>query len=390
MMMGKGKKKKILFITNTGRFYHFEQNNVNLLLDLGVEVHFAANFTVEPIDDVKPEGVILHQIDCTRAPLTKENCIAFKQLCKLMDQEKFDLIHCHTPVGGMLGRLLGHKYRKIGVKVIYSAHGFHFYKGAPKKLWGVIYPVEWGLPWMTDTLITINKEDYNRAHAHFHSHELYYVPGVGIDIKKFNPHSIDAEKKRAEFDIGPEDIMLVAVGELNPNKNHQVLIKALSKIDNPKVKLCIFGIGGLKEKLLALISRYNLQNRIKIIGYRRDINEIYQCADIFVFPSIREGLSAALMESMACACPVICTDIRGNNDLIDNGKGGYRISPFDVDQWIGAINKMVDQREKWKSFGNYNREKIQSSFNREIVLRKMKSIYGEYLDDGTWKEISAT
>lgn len=184
--------------------------------------------------------------------------------------------------------------------------------------------------------------------------------------------------------------MLVAVGELNPNKNHQVLIKALSKIDNPKVKLCIFGIGGLKEKLLALISRYNLQNRIKIVGYRRDINEIYQCADIFVFPSIREGLSAALMESMACACPVICTDIRGNNDLIDNGKGGYRISPFDVDQWIGAINKMVDQREKWKSFGNYNREKIQSSFSREIVLRKMKSIYGEYLDDGTWKEIVAT
>lgn len=194
MMMGKGMKKKILFITNTGRFYHFEQNNVNLLLDLGVEVHFAANFTVEPIDDVKPEGVILHQIDCTRAPLTKENRIAFKQLCKLMDQEKFDLIHCHTPVGGMLGRLLGHKYRKIGVKVIYSAHGFHFYKGAPKKLWGVIYPVEWGLSWMTDTLITINKEDYNRAHAHFHSHELYYVPGVGIDIKKFNPHSIDVEK----------------------------------------------------------------------------------------------------------------------------------------------------------------------------------------------------
>ena len=381
MEIHRSKKKKVLFIANTGRFYHFEVNNVKLLLDLGVEVHFAANLKAEPIDNISSQNVHLHHIECTRSPLTKQNYIAFHQLSRLMEQEDFDVIHCHTPVGGMLGRLLAHKYRHLGVKVIYSAHGFHFYRGAPKKLWGAIYPVEWGLSWITDTLITINKEDYKRAKSHFHAQKLYYVPGIGIDMEKFTPNSIDVTKKRAEFGIQPDDILLMAVGELNPNKNHQILIKALSMIDNPKIKLFILGIGGLKEQLLEMIQKYNLQGRVKVLGYRKDINEFYQCSDIYVFPSIREGLSVALMESMACACPVICSDIRGNNDLIDRGRGGYRVLPLDVQQWVNAINQMIQEREKWKEMGSYNREKIRTAFNRELVVKKMKAIYSECLEE---------
>lgn len=384
--MDKSGKKKILFITNTGRFYNFEKNNMKLLSDLGIEVHFAANFKATPLDAVNPPNVYLHQIDCTRSPLTPQNVKAFKQLCSLMDKENFNLIHCHTPTGGLLGRLLGFKYRKRGVKVIYSAHGFHFYSGASKKMWGIIYPVEWGLSWVTDTLITINQEDYKRAERHFHSKELFYIPGVGINTEKFNSSSIDREAKRKELGIESNDILLVSVGELNANKNHQVLIKALAKIPNPKLKYCIFGIGNLKQELLQLIHENNLEKRVHILGYRKDISEIYQCADIFVFPSIREGLSAALMEAMSSGCPVICSDIRGNRDLIDDGKGGYLVSPLDEVQWIQTIQKMLLEKENWSSFGNYNRYKIQKFFNQSIVLKKMKSIYGEYLDDGTWQK----
>lgn len=375
----KSEKKKILFIANTGRFYHFEKNNMRLLREQGIEVHFAANFKLESIDDIQDDGIITHQIDCTRAPLTLQNITAYKQVCQIVKNEKIKLIHCHTPVGGLLGRLAALRYKGTGIKVIYSAHGFHFYKGAPFKFWAVIYPVEWGLSWVTDSLITINHEDYTRAKKNFHASELLYVPGIGIDMARFGGQKIDVVSKRVSLGFEKDDIILLAVGELNDNKNHEILIKALAQISNPKIKCCISGIGFMHDYLSKLIHKYHLENRVSILGYRRDIAELYQMANVFVFPSYREGLSAALMEAMASELPVICSDIRGNNDLIDNGKGGYRVSPSSVDQWVDAIRKMISERKNWKQYGTYNREKIQSNFSQQQVLHEMKSIYDKYL-----------
>jgi glycosyltransferase EpsD len=366
---------KVLFVANTGRFYHFEKKNMELLRNRGIEVHFAANFTATPLDNIHPEGIILHQLECTRQPFSFANIYAYKNLKKLITDEKFDMVHCHTPVGGVLARLASYNQRKLGMKVIYSAHGFHFYKGAPLKYWLLFYPVEWILSWITDVIITINKEDYRRAYKHFHAKELYYIPGIGIDVKDFSPQIIDITHKRQSLGVGPHDIMFLAVGELNSNKNHEILIKAISNIKNAHIKCFIAGRGELKSRLQQLIHEYHVEKSVFIIGFRKDLSTIYQCADAFLFPSKREGLSAALMEAMASGLPVICSDIRGNNDLIDNGFGGHRVSPNDFEQWSKAMKELINKKELWPKYGEYNRNKILNVFSRSVVENQIEKVY---------------
>lgn len=377
--------QKVLFVANRGRFYHFEKQNMRLLQNKGIEVHFAANFKSTPLDNVHPDGVILHQLDCTRAPFSKRNIRAYKSLKQIIEKEKFDVIHCHTPVGSVLSRLAARKARRKGTKVIYSAHGFHFYKGAPLKYWMLFYPVEWVCSWMTDVLITINREDYKRAKKHLHAKEIHYVPGVGVNTKKFNIHSFtDTERleKRHLLGVNDDDIMLVAAGELNSNKNHQVVIQALLQLKNKNIKFFIAGSGNLKHELKKIIHDNGLDNNVHIIGFRKDLPELYRCADIFVFPSKREGLSVALMEAMASGLPVICSDIRGNQDLIDNGKGGYRIQPTNIEQWSFTIAKMISEKNQWKQYGMYNQDKISRSFSRNVVETSIVDIYDDEFSEG--------
>lgn len=371
--------KKALFVANTGRFYNFEKNNIELLQNKGIEVHFAANFKLTVLDDIHPQGVVLHQLDCTRSPFTKANLHAYKTLKTLIESERFDIIHCHTPVGGVLTRLAARRCRRLGTRVIYSAHGFHFYKGAPLKYWALFYPVEWLCSWMTDVLITINKEDYMRAYNHFHAKKTCYIPGVGINTKQLKKKSFDIYRKKQSLGVGPNDIMLLSVGELNHNKNHQVLIKALANIRNTHIKCLIAGRGELKNELQYLICKYHVEKNVFILGFRKDLAEIYQCADVFLFPSFREGLSAALMEAMANNLPVVCSDIRGNNDLIDNHLGGYRVSPTNEKQWSQAIQSLINEKKLRVKYGEYNHQKIVTSFSRSVVQVLIDKIYNEQL-----------
>ncbi|MFW5631009.1 MAG: glycosyltransferase, partial [Acetivibrio ethanolgignens] len=305
--------EKVLIVTSVASMIdQFNMPNISLLQSMGYEVHVACNFekgstcSAEKIEELKKklveEKVRYFQIDFLRSALKlSEHKRAYKQLDKIAKENRYIFMHCHSPIGGVIGRMVAHKYK---VKVIYTAHGFHFYKGAPLKNWFLYYPIEKLCSRWTDVMITINKEDYALAKKKMYAKKVEYVPGVGMDTAKFGAGKREENRVRirAELGIPKEARLLLSVGELNENKNHEIVIQAsaeLSEIKAGEVYYAIVGKGELEGKLRELIKSLKLEKQIFLLGFRNDIAAIYDAADIFVFPSKREGLSMALMEAMA-------------------------------------------------------------------------------------------
>ena len=322
---------------------------------------------------------VQHHIPFSRVPLCKDNILAYRALKKLVEENHYDVIHTHTPNASAIVRVVCRKLRKKGLKVFYTAHGFHFYKGAPLQNWLVYFPVEWSLAHLTDVLITMNEDDYVRAQS-FGAKKVCYVPGVGIDLTKFAARISDEGKKAKRLEVGlPADAaVLISVGELNRNKNHEVVIRALARINDPNVHYCIVGAGSLSDYLKALANELGVGENVHLLGYRNDVAQLYAAGDICCFPSFREGLPVSLMEAMACGLPVVCSDIRGNRDLIKPHQGGLLCQPNDSESFESAIRLLLEKSEIREEMGRYNYEYVQR-FSIEKMLDEMKALYS--LDD---------
>lgn len=377
-------KKRALIVTTVASFIdQFCMNDISILLD-DYDVQVAANFkignntSIERINEFKDEllrmNIKINDLDFDRNPLNRNNIKSFRKLKRILLENKFDLIHCHTPIAAMFTRVAAKKLRLIGTKVIYTAHGFHFYKGAPLVNWLVYYTVEKCLARFTDTLITINKEDYERAKHKLKLKKIEYIPGVGIDLDSFNMVTIDRALKHNELGLPINAFVVLSVGELNKNKNHEVIIRAIEKISNPNIHYIICGQGKLEKYLKNLCNDLGIERQVHLLGFRKDILEIFKISDIFAFPSMREGLSVALMESMANGLPVLCSNIRGNVDLIEEGKGGYLIESKNINDYSLKIIELYSKPEIIKLFGTFNKARI-SKFSKDIVIGKMKEIY---------------
>ena len=318
-----------------------------------------------------------HYVDIPfeRNPLKPGNVKAYKMLREIIEKEQFDLIYCHTPVGAMLARLAGISARKKGTKIIYMAHGFHFYSGAPLLNWMLYYPAEKFLSRFTDGLITINQEDYRRAQK-FHAGKTILIPGVGIDLDKFQKKEPTRQEIRNKLGIPESKIILMSVGELTKRKNHMVMIEALARLKEYDILYVICGDGPLKAQLRAKAEELGVRDRLKLLGFRKDIAELHKAADIFVFPSLQEGLPVALMEAMASGLPIVASKIRGNEDLISNNQGGYLVSPTDSEQVAKAIEKMIQNPKKRKKMEERNLEII-TKYGQETVLQKMDEFFDE-------------
>lgn len=362
----------------------FNLPNIKLLLEDGYEVHVACNFddrsslSDEKVQQLQEEldrlGVKYFHIPFSRSPVNRGNIRAFRELKNLISRENYDLIHCHTPVGGILTRLAAAGARRKGTRVIYTAHGFHFYRGAPAVNWILYFTAEWLCSFFTDTLITINREDYRLAQRKMHAGEVCYVPGVGVDTQKFASHVGDRAALRREFSVGEEDILCLSVGELSDRKNQKVLLEALASLPESKVHLVLVGVGENQETYERMIERLKLKDRVHLALFRGDIPELCHSADIFLFPSRQEGLPVALMEAMACGLPVICSAIRGNIDLI-NEKGGLLCPADDAAAFARAIEKLSSDQALRREMGRVNREKIKA-YDIQVIEKHMKEIYG--------------
>lgn len=369
--------KKLLFISNiTNKITNFSKPAILAAQSMGYEVHMAADFSGFT-DDASEYGVTLHHIDLKRNPLHPKNIKAKRSMLELMRKEKFDAVHCNTPVGGWFGRSCG---KKAGVrKIIYTAHGFYFYKGGPKIYDLTFKPMEFLMAHSTDALITINHEDYEVAKRMKlrKGGKVYYVPGVGIDTSAINGVPSDRASLLREIGAKDDDFIIISVGELNQNKNNRTIIEALGKLQAGNIHYILCGVGSCKDELSALAEHYGISDRVHFLGYRSDIPTLLKSADAFVMSTLREGLPRSIMEAMSAGLPCVVSDIRGNADLIDEN-GGYLCSPTDSDAFAAAIKSLHDSPEKRREMGKYNREKVKK-FDIEIVSRKINEIYRETL-----------
>lgn len=349
--------------------------------ELGIDFTLANNMSMaEPghFEKVCEQyGIKMIHIDFDRNPLGKSNLLARKQLLELMEKEKYDIVHCNTPSGGMVGRIAAAQM-KIP-KVIYMAHGFHFWKGAPLKNWLLYYPVERILAHLTDRLITINHEDYACA-KRFHYKKggrAEYVPGVGIVTKRFERDEKVRAEMRITLGINENETVLLSVGEINPNKNHKIVIEALAKLGRKDIRYVACGIGAQMEENQQLAKSLGIEDQVMFVGYRTDIDKFYQAADIFVVSSFREGLPVAPMEAMSAGLPCVASRIRGNVDLFDGGQ--LMFDPRDVDSLCQALSNAMDKDIVANELAR-NSQTLQR-FSMEEAVKAMKKIYVDVMSE---------
>ena len=371
--------KKILYITNISNgVSSFSIAAVIVAKRLGIEFHLAGNFSgteKEKLDqDRKKYGIQIHQVDLERSPYSPKNYKAYKQVVNIIRENKIEYIHCNTPIGGLLGRLAGKKCKVK--KVIYQAHGFHFYGGAPKKNWLIYYPIEKWLAHYTYVLITINSADFKLAKSKLklrRNGKVCYVHGVGIDLSKYIDLDDIRKKMRTKMNLNDSDVALISVGELNANKNNRIIIEAIEKLENEKIHYFLCGEGALEKELKELAEKKGVLDQVHFLGYRTDVKELLQAADVFVMPSIREGLSRSIMEAMASGLPCVVSRIRGNSDLIKDGEGGYLCETKNVEQYVNAINQLLYISLR-KKMGKKNLERIKK-YSMEIVQNELTTCY---------------
>lgn len=369
--------KKVLFVATVVRLHinMFHKPFIRWFHEQGWQVDVAANNDYDDPDEcVIPYCDNHYVMPFERSPLKKGNWEAYRQLKALLDREHYGIIHCHTPMGSVIARLAAGSARNKGTKVLYTAHGFHFYDGAPLVNWMVYYPVERILSRRTDVLFTMNQEDYRRAQK-FHAKRVELVNGVGMDITRFTEATPEEKQTiRRELGLADGDTFAISVAQLIPRKNHTALIRATEKLRDPRFHLFIAGDGAQEAELRSLASELGVENQIHFLGFRRDVYRLCSAADLFLFASYQEGLPVAVMEAMACGLPIVASRIRGNIDLIDPGKGGYLVAPDDADGFAAAIRTILSDREDLTRMKLHNLDKIRN-YSIEAVTEQMAKLY---------------
>jgi len=373
-------KKKVLFAATVVKTHmmQFHIPYLKMFQEMGWETAVAAkNDYEDPADCRIPYCDTYYNIPFARVPWKKDNIASYRMLKKIIDEGQYDIIHCHTPVGSIVTRLAAMGARKKGTKVIYTAHGFHFFKGAPLINWLLYFPAEWLMGPVTDVLITINREDHARALKRIRAKRIEYVPGVGINTEKFRSTPEQCREKRRELGFGDEDFLILTVAEMTLNKNHITILRAMAQLkDTPefeKMHYLIVGRGEAWASLEQSARELGIADHVHFLGYRTDAAQLYGACDLFAFMSFREGLSVALMEAMSSGMPIVCTKIRGNTDLIEDGVSGQfcENSPEAVAQ---AFLQMYRNPEGRTAMGSAAARRAQL-FGEESVHRQVKDIY---------------
>lgn len=370
-------KQKVLFVAHMlrGHVLVFHLPYMKWFQEQGYEVHLCScNDTEKPVTEV-PYCDRFFDLPFQRSPFGRQNLQVYREIKKLVDREDYALIHCHTPVGGMVGRLAARGARKRGTRVLYTAHGFHFFTGAPLRNWLLFYPAERFLARFTDLLITINREDEARARR-FPARRVARTNGIGVDLSRFEPPA-DRAAVRAELGIGPDAPMVICVGEHSVRKNHETVLRACA--GEKVVQVFFSGVGEREDSLRELAAELGMAERTHFLGFRPDVPALLQASDVFLFPSLQEGLPMAQMEAMAAGLPCLVSNVRGNADLIGPMDGGMLRAPMDAEGFRQDLHFLLEHPEVRREMGERNRRVIRD-YSLNAVLEQMAALYREELE----------
>lgn len=367
-------KKVLLTATVQSHIAQFHKPLAKMLHENGYEVHVAARNNLAEKNGLKIDFADkVFDVPFERSPLSPKNLKAYREVKKIIDNGDYDFVHTNTPAAGVFTRLAARKARKKGTCVIYTAHGFHFYNGAPKKNWLIYYPIEKMCARLTDKLITITHEDFVLASEKFKTH-VYHIHGVGANSSKFYVLSNDEKKSvRKELGISEDTKVIVNVGELLPNKNQKTVILAMKKVVEkyPTAKLFIAGNGPELNNLENIVKENGLENHVDFLGYTLELNKYNNIADCSVACSFREGLPLNVMEAMLCENAVVASDNRGHRELVEDGITGFIVGVTDVDVFADRIIKVLDNPTV---YATQALEKAQH-FTDKSVYVELKEVY---------------
>ena len=371
--------KKILITSTDVMFWLFLLPHAKNLIENGYEVvvaciraeSFASEDYIDKIRCELPEAKV-YPIVGSRSPLSKSNILGLKQVRHLIISQKVDIIWCNEPVVGIISRIAS--FLTFGhTKVVYFAHGLHFFAGGPLKNW-CLFPIEWVAALLTDLVVLINQRDYMLAKKFFPVKSVY-IPGIGFNISKFTDVNINRAYERQKLGIDDNDFLMLAVGELNDNKNHILILRALKKIDNKQIKLLICGVGDNYQHLIEFVSSNNMEDQVYLLGLRNDVDMLMNCADVFVHPSFREGLGIAPLEAMASGLPIITSDRHGLRDFSVDGVTGYIIDDLrDPSQLASIILKSMLSKRSLSKIGFNNKNRVEM-FGLDSVKLKVLKIF---------------
>lgn len=366
-------KKVLIVATVQSHVAQFHNLTIRALIEKGYEVHVAARDNLKEKDTLQlADGVVTFDIPFARSPLSPANLKAYRRLKALLRQEQYDILYCHTPVGGVLSRLTGNRYRKRGLRLIYVSHGFHFFRGAPKKNWLLYYPIERLLARRTDALVTINREDYELAKRRLPAKEIYHVDGIGADFSRLAPPA-DRATLRERLGLSEDSFLLLSVGELNKNKNQIVILRALSLVKDPHILLFLAGRGPMEDTLRREAEALGIAEQVRFLGYTRDLAPYLYGADAFALMSYREGLGLAAIEAMYCGLPLLTSDRHGIRDYSVNGESGYLSAPDDSEALAAHITALARDAATRRHMGEENRLRAEK-YNAERITPALLAI----------------
>ena len=374
---------KILFVSNVrSHIGQFHTNYINLLKENGhtIDVSCYDNSADKDGFDFKSINKF-NFIPLQRSPYKKENIKAIKQLKELIVKEDYDIIHCHTPMGAVAARIAA-KQAKARAKVIYTAHGFHFFKGAPIKNWMFFYPVEKMLAHYTDTLININQEDYSLANAKKFKvkDQIIKVNGVGVDLSKFS--AVTPQEKlqlREEYGFNKDEFMLIYPADLVTGKNQEMIFKAIKILKDkiPTIKLLLPGQPKMADEYKEMVKAMNIEDHVEFMGYRRDIAKLVAMCDVSVSASRREGLPVNLIEAIAIGKPIVATRVRGNSDIVEDGVNGFLIELDDYNDMAEKLFEIYSNPQLAKKMGE-EAVRLSKKYSIEEVNKSLAEVYKKY------------
>lgn len=368
--------KRILITSTDLMMVQFLVPHVINLSENGFDIEIACADVGGRIEEIrqKLEGYVnnIYIVRIVRSPLSPVNFKGYKDIKQIIQNNQYDIIWTNEPVMGVATRLAAKKIRKTDTKVLYMVHGFHFYNGAPKLNWIIFYPIERLMSHFTDTIVTINREDFERAKK-MHAKDVKYIHGIGINTDRLQK-SENQNDIRKELGISDNDFIVLSVGELTKRKNQKVVINALGLLKDKKIHYIICGKGILFEELTKLAKENNIEDNVHFIGYRMDVVDICSQSDIFVLSSIHEGLSVASLEAMYCGLPVVISNIRGVNDYLEDGKTGYICNVNDVNAFADAIKSLKNNKNLCLQFGKQNKVRVQR-YCIEPVKKEILTIF---------------